>query len=404
MPWVRLHGVKDYYGMAMHLLEFPEMRCTINLVPSLLYQLQGYTERGGTDLPLSISRRPADGLSEEDCLYILDAFFRPNAQTMIRPFPRYYDLLRRRAAGRNTAREALRRFNERDFRDLQVWFNLTWIHPLAIELDPTLLVPGRWDVPTALAALAAAREVIADVGQVSFEADELEGPLRRLAEERGRILMVALNRHLDPANLYARELIRSGALGEPSFSRSLQVGYPPGGFYKDPERYINTYWSRFPDVWVHGDFALIDSDNLWYILGRSDDTIKVAGKRVGPAEVEGAAMEHPGVMESAAIGIPDPIKGQAVVVFCVLRPDSERSEKIEEEIRETIGEKMGKPFMPKAVHIVHDLPKTRNAKIMRRVIRSAYLGEAAGDLSALLNPEAVEEIRSLFMEDKRRED
>src|SRR5213596_3741620 len=109
MPWVRLHGVKDYYGMALHLLEFPEMRCTINLVPSLLFQLQDYTERGATDRPFELSRRPADGLSEEDCLYLLDTFFMANAQTMIRPFPRYYDLLQRRAAGRNTAREALRR-------------------------------------------------------------------------------------------------------------------------------------------------------------------------------------------------------------------------------------------------------------------------------------------------------
>ena len=138
MPWVRLHGVKDYYGMAMHLLEFPEMRCTINLVPSLIHQLQGYTDRGATDRPLLMSQRPADGLNEEDCLYLLDTCFMANAHTMIRPFPRYYDLLQRRAQGRNTAREALRRFNERDFRDLQVWFNLAWIHPIAFEKDETL--------------------------------------------------------------------------------------------------------------------------------------------------------------------------------------------------------------------------------------------------------------------------
>ncbi|HAM53478.1 MAG TPA: AMP-dependent synthetase [Nitrospiraceae bacterium] len=170
------------------------------------------------------------------------------------------------------------------------------------------------------------------------------------------------------------------------------------GFYKDPERYIRTYWSRFPDVWVHGDFALVDSDDLWYILGRSDDTIKVAGKRVGPAEVERVVMKHPGVMESAAIGIPDPLKGQTLVVFCVLRSVKEKTKEFEDEIKKLVGEKMGKPFMPKAVFLVEDLPKTRNAKIMRRVIRSAYLGESTGDLSALLNPEAVEEIKAIGKE------
>ena len=164
------------------------------------------------------------------------------------------------------------------------------------------------------------------------------------------------------------------------------------GFYRDPERYVNAYWSRFPDIWVHGDFAMIDQDNQWYILGRSDDTIKVAGKRIGPAEVEGVVMEHPAVMESAAVGVPDPIKGHTVVVFCVLKPGKERAEGLEDEIKKLIAEKMGKPFMPKAVYLVGGLPKTRNAKIMRRVIRSAYLGEDTGDLSALLNPEAVEEI------------
>jgi len=167
------------------------------------------------------------------------------------------------------------------------------------------------------------------------------------------------------------------------------------GFYKDPERYIKTYWSRFPGVWVHGDFALVDRDNLWYILGRSDDTIKVASKRVGPAEVEGAVMEYPGVMESAAVGVPDPIKGQAIVVFCVLRPDKQKTKKMEEEIKKLLEEKMGKPFIPKAVYFVNGLPKTRNAKIMRRVIRRAFLGEDTGDLSALLDPEAVEEIKSI---------
>ena len=138
MPWVRLHGVKDYYGMARHLLEFPEMRCTINLVPSLLVQLQAYTDRQATDQFLQVARKPADGLSEADCLFLLDQFFMANTEQLIRPFRRYAELHLRRGFGRNTAREALRRFKEADLRDLQVWFNLAWVHPLAVERDEGL--------------------------------------------------------------------------------------------------------------------------------------------------------------------------------------------------------------------------------------------------------------------------
>lgn len=138
MPWVRLHGVKDYYGMALHLLEFPEMRCTINLVPSLLVQLHAYTHGDAVDQPLEATRLPAAHLSEDDALYLLDHFFMANHERMIRPFPRYYDLLLRRAPGQNTAAASLRRFGERELRDLQVLFNLAWIHPLAFDRDSTL--------------------------------------------------------------------------------------------------------------------------------------------------------------------------------------------------------------------------------------------------------------------------
>ena len=138
MPWVRLHGVKDYLGMALHLLEVPEMKCTINLVPSLLVQIQNYATGRATDRPFEVSRMPADGLSEADSLYLLDTFFMANPRHMIEPHPRYHELFLRRAPGKNTAREALRRFKEHDLRDLQVWFNLAWMHPLAIERDPEL--------------------------------------------------------------------------------------------------------------------------------------------------------------------------------------------------------------------------------------------------------------------------
>ncbi|MCI0684875.1 MAG: glycoside hydrolase family 57 protein [Gemmataceae bacterium] len=147
MPWVRLHGVKDYYGMALHLLEVPEMRCTINLVPSLLVQLQNYTERGATDQPLEVSRLPAGGLSEADAIYLLNHFFMANLDRMIRPLARYYELFQRRAPGKSTVQDALRRFREPDYRDLQVLFNLAWVHPLAFERDPELRQlrdKGQW--------------------------------------------------------------------------------------------------------------------------------------------------------------------------------------------------------------------------------------------------------------------
>jgi acetyl-CoA synthetase len=164
------------------------------------------------------------------------------------------------------------------------------------------------------------------------------------------------------------------------------------GFWKDPDRYIQTYWSRFPDVWVHGDWAAIDEDGLWYILGRSDDTIKIAGKRLGPAEVESVLVEHPAVVEAAAIGVPDELKGQSLVCFCVLRAGHDPGPALSDELKALVASRLGKPLRPEAVRFVADLPKTRNAKVMRRVIRAAYLGEPAGDLTSLENPQAVAEI------------
>jgi acetyl-CoA synthetase len=165
------------------------------------------------------------------------------------------------------------------------------------------------------------------------------------------------------------------------------------GFWKDTERYERTYWSRWENVWVHGDFAAIDSDNLWYILGRSDDIIKIAGKRFGPAEAESVLVSHPSVAEAAAIGVPHEIKLNELVVFCVLVPGVQPSEQLRGELKQIVITAMGKPLTPKAVLFVSDLPKTRNAKVMRRMIRAAYLGEDPGDTSSLVNPEAVEEIR-----------
>ena len=207
------------------------------------------------------------------------------------------------------------------------------------------------------------------------------------------------------------------------------------GFWQEKERYLGTYWHRFPGIWVHGDWAMRDDEGFWYILGRSDDTLKVAGKRVGPAEVESILVSHPLVAEAAVIGVPDETKGTAMVAFCVLRsadapvrtnrrsadspvrtdaasafaspsPDNEAAENrsladrsvrapLEAELRSLVARDMGKPLAPSRIHFLSALPKTRNAKVMRRVLRSVYLGEDAGDLSALENPQAVNEIREL---------
>lgn len=166
------------------------------------------------------------------------------------------------------------------------------------------------------------------------------------------------------------------------------------GFWRDRERYLETYWSRFPDVWTHGDWALVDPDGFWYILGRSDDTLKVAGKRVGPAEVESAAVSHPAVREAAAIGVPHEVKGESVTVFVILRQGHEPGDDLAQEIRGTIGQHLGKALIPGEIRFVADLPRTRNAKIMRRVIRAAYLDKETGDLSSLENPAAIDAIRA----------
>jgi len=182
-----------------------------------------------------------------------------------------------------------------------------------------------------------------------------------------------------------------GAVGE-LVIRQPWIGMTRG-FWKDPERYLETYWSKIPDVWVHGDFATIDEDNMWYVLGRSDDTIKVAGKRIGPAEIETVLVAHPAIIEAAAVGVPDEIKGQAVITFVVLNPEFEPSDGLRIELKEVVAKELGKPLAPKAVLFVADIPKTRNAKVMRRVVRTAYLRQPHGDLSALVNPEAVDEIQ-----------
>src|SRR5581483_6392921 len=152
------------------------------------------------------------------------------------------------------------------------------------------------------------------------------------------------------------------------------------GFWNDRQRYLDTYWSRWPDVWVHGDWARIDEEGFWYIHGRSDDTIKVAGKRVGPAEVESAAVGHPAVAEAAAVGVPDELKGEALVVYVVPRAGVEPSDEVRREISERVVAVLGPTLRPAAVRFAAELPKTRNAKVLRRVVRGGGLVAVAGAL------------------------
>ena len=161
------------------------------------------------------------------------------------------------------------------------------------------------------------------------------------------------------------------------------------GFWNDEERYLQTYWSRWPDVWVHGDWAAIDGDGSWYILGRSDDIILVAGKRLGPAEYESVLVDHPAIVEAGAVGVPHPVKGTDVVCFCVPVPGIAADADLRQELLDEVAAELGKPMRPGNLLFVPDLPKTRNAKVMRRVIRSAWLGEDPGDTSSLVNPAAI---------------
>jgi len=161
------------------------------------------------------------------------------------------------------------------------------------------------------------------------------------------------------------------------------------GLWRDPERYLETYWERFPGVWTHGDWASVDEDGYWFLHGRSDDTLNIAGKRIGPAELESAAVNHPAVVEAAAIGVPHEVKGEVPWLFCVLQSDEEV---VPEDVSRAVTDELGKAFKPERVLFVAALPKTRSAKIVRRAVRAAALGEDPGDLSTLENPESLEEI------------
>jgi len=211
----------------------------------------------------------------------------------------------------------------------------------------------------------------------------------------------------------ATEPIKPVALGFPALGQDMDVVDPEGrpvrrqvgelicrrpwpgmtrGLWRDPERYLDSYWRRFPGVWTHGDWASVDADGYWFLHGRSDDTLNIAGKRIGPAELESAAVAHPAVLEAAAVGIPDAVKGEVAWLFCVAAPGFEPDEALAREVREAVGAEQGKAFRPDRVVFVPALPKTRSAKIVRRAVRAQVLGRDPGDLSSLENPDSLDEI------------
>ena len=203
----------------------------------------------------------------------------------------------------------------------------------------------------------------------------------------------ALGMAMDVVDGEGRSLVGTGEVGELVCRKPF-----PGmtrGFWRDPERYLDTYWRRFPGVWTHGDWASVDEDGYWFLHGRSDDTLNIAGKRIGPAELESAAVGHPSVLEAAAVGIPHDVKGEVAWIFCIPAPGAAADEELAAEVGELVARELGKAFRPDRVVFVTALPKTRSAKIMRRAVRAKALGDDPGDLSSLENPESLDEIARL---------
>ena len=200
----------------------------------------------------------------------------------------------------------------------------------------------------------------------------------------------ALGMAMDVVDPEGASLVGTGEVGELVCRKPF-----PGmtrGFWRDPERYLDAYWRRLPGVWVHGDWASADADGYWFLHGRSDDTLNIAGKRIGPAELESAAVAHPAVAEAAAVGVPHEVKGEVAWVFCVLLPGHEPTDELAAEVAERAAAELGKAFRPDRVVFVPALPKTRSAKIVRRAVRAKALGKDPGDLSSVENPEALEDI------------
>ena len=206
----------------------------------------------------------------------------------------------------------------------------------------------------------------------------------------GTLAAPALGMDVDIVNRDGESVADAGERGylvcnssAPSMTKSLWSG---------DERYLEEYWSTFEDMWNHGDWARKDADGFWFLEGRADDVLNVAGRKVGPAEVEGTLIEHGAVNAAVAVGAPDDTTGTAVVTYVILNEGEEPSEELRGRLRDQVGEELGKPFRPREVLFVDEFPETQSGKIVRRVIQSVYTGEDVGDLSSIDNPEAIEEI------------
>jgi len=200
----------------------------------------------------------------------------------------------------------------------------------------------------------------------------------------------ALGMAMDVVDADGASLVGTGEVGELVCRKPF-----PGmtrGFWRDEERYLDAYWRRFPGIWTHGDWASVDEDGAWFLHGRSDDTLNIAGKRIGPAEIESAVVAHPLAREAAAIGVPHEVKGEVAWVFVCLMPGAEPSPELAAEMAATVAAHLGKAFKPDRVFFVSALPKTRSAKIVRRAVRARALGQDPGDMSSVENPETLEEI------------
>jgi acetyl-CoA synthetase len=277
--------------------------------------------------------------------------------------------------------------------------------------------------PTLIRALIPKGEPRADTSSLRAIATTGEpwnpAPYRWLHEHvgRGRAPIVNLSGGTEVGacflSVIVTEPVKECALGFPALGQDMDVVDAEGrsvrgevgelvcrrpwpgmtrGIWGDPERYLETYWRRFPGVWTHGDWASVDEDGYWYLHGRSDDTLNIAGKRIGPAELESAAVEHDGVAEAAAIGIPHEVKGEVAWLFCVPAPGAAPGDELAREVSAAVTDTLGKAFRPERVVFVSSLPKTRSAKIVRRAVRAQALGRDPGDLSSLENPDALEEI------------
>jgi len=277
--------------------------------------------------------------------------------------------------------------------------------------------------PTLVRALIPKGEPAADLSSLRAVTTTGEpwnpGPYAWLDEHvcgRGRIPVVNISGGTEVGACFLSvtplEPTKACSLGFPALGQAMDVVGPEGapvrgevgelvcrrpwpgmtrGLWGDDERYLETYWRRFPGKWTHGDWASVDEDGYWFLHGRSDDTLNVAGKRIGPAELESAAMNDDAVAEAAAIGVPHDVKGEVPWLFVVPKPGRAVDPAA---VARAVAEELGKAFKPDRILVVDGLPKTRSAKIVRRAVRASALGTDPGDLSTLENPETLEEIRN----------